>query len=90
MEKLEFLNETERYVYFRNFFQGTEVIFVQDKKKPGELMISGESIAKVLGYGSFQEMISSDKILDSLNKYMKETGNPFPLKPMYLNNSDKP
>lgn len=90
MGTLELLNETERYIFFRDYFQGIEIVFVQDKKNPEKIMISGESTAKVLGYISFQEIMSCDKILDHVNKYMKETGNPFPLNPIHLDNTDTP
>ena len=80
MGTLEFLNETKHYAFFRDFFQGTEVIFVQDKKNPEELMISAESTAKVLGYESADKMLGNDKVLDKLNEYMKRTGKPFPVR----------
>ena len=73
------LFETPQYVYLRSFFQGVEVIFVQNKSNPDEIYFSADSVAKVMGYASANEMLGDDTILDALNKYMRETGKEFPI-----------
>lgn len=88
MNNIEIINETEQYVFFRGYYKGNEVIFVHDKRNPENFIISGDSIAKVLGYGCFDEMMSDDKMLDKMNQYMKETGNTFPLNPIELGNTN--
>ncbi len=77
--EIQKLFETPQYIYLRSFFQGVEVIFAQNKSNPCEIYFSAESVARVMGYASANEMLGDDSILDALNKYMRETGKAFPI-----------
>ena len=75
---LQFLHQTSTHEFYRDFFNDVEVIFTKEKTS-GEVNISVESVALVLGFKNFQEMIENDEILDLLNDYTKKTENPFPI-----------
>ena len=89
MSNLEFLFETAKQMFFRDFFEGEEIIFIQEKRDPNEIYLSAESTAKIAGYKSAEEMFKSDEFLDKLNEYMKCTGNPFPMKNINVDNNYK-
>ncbi len=88
MEQLEFMFETNKFKYFRDFFEGNEVIFVQDKSNPVKIFISTESIAQVLGFKSADDMMGSDKFLDFLNDYMRKNQVHPPLKDLIITIGD--
>ena len=78
-------------MFFRDFFEGEEIIFIQEKRDPNEIYLSAESTAKIAGFKSAEEMFNSDLFLDKINEYMKCTGNPFPIKNNNnVNNKHKP
>ncbi len=76
--ELQFLYEADGRKYYRSFYDGIEVIWLQDVHNPYDLLISAESFAQIHGFASLEEMMADDATLDKINEYMTETGSPFP------------
>ena len=72
--------ETSRHIYLRSYFGGVEVVFIQEKDNPNKLYLAADSMAKILGYSSEEDMLGDDKILDAINDHMKARGCGFPIK----------
>jgi hypothetical protein len=71
---LDIFLETNQYRYIRNFVQGIETIYVQDKRKRNRVYISGESLARYIGYRTLEAMFLNDNILDRLNDRRRVKG----------------
>lgn len=80
MANPQLLFEPDKQYFFRDFFEGNEIILIQEKSDPYEIYVSTESFAKVMGYKSAQDMLSDNDFLDKINEYMNSSGNPFPIK----------
>ena len=78
-EEIQYLYEAGGRIFYRSFFNEIEVIWSQDVDNPHDLLISADSCAKMLGYGSAEEMLAYESFLDLINLFMKETGSPFPV-----------
>ena len=76
--ELKLLFEAGGRRYYRSFYDNIELIWSQDVDKPHDLLISADSFANMQGFGSYEEMMQDDNMLDKLNEFMKETGSPFP------------
>lgn len=70
-------HETDTHTYFIDYFDGTQVKIMKNKKT-GEILFDAESVAKILGYGSMQGMMSDDNVLDLVNELKRDTGK-FPI-----------
>ena len=67
---MKYLNEDEKYKYYINYYEDIPVKFFFDKVTK-EMLIDGNSVATLLGFKDFDEMIYSDeryinKFLDGL------------------------
>jgi|GEM_PF-2977836 len=76
------INSTNEYEIYQDTFKGTPVRFFKDRQT-GEIKVSVDDMAKVLGYKDEHEMLSQDEHLDALNEAHKRTG-VFPLKTINL------
>ena len=76
--ELQFLYEAGGRRFSRSLYNDIEIIWSQDVHNPKGLLISADSFARMYGYASAEEMLADDQFLDLINRFMKETGAPFP------------
>jgi hypothetical protein len=72
--KFDIVCETTQYRYIRNFINGIETIYVQDKHENDRIYISGESLARFTGYKTLESMFMDDNVLDRLNDRWRVEG----------------
>ena len=70
---MKLIDQTETHFYYESYFEGQKVSMMQDKKT-GELHVNADDAAKIFGYGSLEQMMLDDAVLDALNQEYKEKG----------------
>jgi hypothetical protein len=69
---MKYIGEDEKYKYYIDYFNCNPVKFIVDKETDS-LNVDGDSVARILGFTDFEEMISSDE--DYMNIFLDELKN---------------
>lgn len=70
---MRLIKTTPTYEVWKDYFEGVEVLFTKDLKTQ-EIHMNAESLAKIMGYGSLEDMLGNDEVLDLMNEVKEETG----------------
>jgi hypothetical protein len=69
---MKYLGEDEKYKYYIDYFNGNPMKFIVDKETDS-LNVDGDSVAQLLGFNDFEEMINSSD--DYMNLFLDELKN---------------
>ena len=70
---MQLLERTEQYEIYLDFFENIPVRILKDIKT-NEISFMAEDVSKVLGYGSLENLMGSDEVLDLMNEEHRRTG----------------
>lgn len=67
------IKTTATHNIYLDFFEGIPIRILKDIKT-NEISFFAEDVAKALDYGSLENMLGSDEVLDLMNEVKSETG----------------
>jgi hypothetical protein len=73
--KAEFLGSNEKFNFYTENFDGVELTIMENKEN-GELSLTANSVAKLLGFDNFSQMENDPAWQSRLAKFEQENGKP--------------
>ena len=70
---MKLTHTTKTHEHYIDSFEGQQVRFLKNRQT-GEMEVMAEDLALMLGFESFHEMMSNDKVLDLMNQEKEITG----------------
>ena len=71
---MKLIKTTSEHRIYLDFFEGIPIRILKDIKT-NEISFFAEDVAKALDYGSLENMMGSNEVLDLMNEVKSETGN---------------
>ena len=71
---MRLINTTAMHRIYLDFFEGIPIRILKDIKT-NEISFMAEDVAKALDYGSLENMMGSNEVLDLMNEVKSQTGN---------------
>ena len=71
---MRLLKTTATHYIYLDFFEGVPIRILKDIKT-NEISFFAEDVAKALDYGSLENMMGSNEVLDLMNEVKSQTGN---------------